>query len=65
MKTDYRVSFPVESELYEAWKKHCKLIYGIGHAAPVGGITAKNSEVFCNEIKRLMRYEKGNTGKKV
>ena len=54
---DYRVLLKVPQELYDDWKKHVKLIYGITPRGHMAGIMEKNSEIFCNEIKRLMRHE--------
>ena len=65
MKKYYRVLINAEPELYEAWKKHVTLIYGIKPSGGHAGITAKNSEVFSEAIKGMMRYEKGDTGKAV
>ena len=57
----YLVTIPVEEDLYTAWRKHVKLIYGITPSGRKGGIMKKNSEVFSAEITRLMRHEKDNT----
>lgn len=65
MKAHYRVTLKMDPELYEAWKQHVRLIYGISPSGARGGIMQKNTEIFTDAIKRLMRYEKGNPRKKV
>ena len=63
MKAHYRVTLKIDPELYEAWKKHVRLIYGISPSGAHGGIMQKNTEVFCDAIRGLMRHEKDNTRK--
>ena len=50
----YRVMMEIDDELYDRWRQHILLIYGVKSAGGKSSIMEFNAKVFCEAIERMM-----------
>lgn len=50
----YRVMMEIDDELYDRWRQHVLLIYGIKSAGGKANIMEFNSKVFSEAMERMM-----------